>query len=145
MKVMTSRFGEIEIEQADILTFPRGLPGFEACTQFVIISPEQDEPFSYLQSTQEEELVFIIADPFTFYVDYDFELTDGTVSELGIESPDDIVVRSIITIPDELEKATINLVAPIIINGTSRVGKQVVLGKTPYTTRHLLFAAAEAR
>jgi len=145
MKVTTSRFGEIEIEEEDIVAFPKGLPGFDSYTKYVIVSPEQDEPFAYLQSLQDKDLVFIITDPFLFYPEYDFELSESAVAELGIESPGNVLVRSIISIPNELDQATINLVAPIIINGETRLGKQVVLGKTPYQTRHPLFAAVESK
>jgi len=145
MELKTSRFGVLEIDEHDIYTFPKGLPGFEAETRFVIVAPAEEEPFAFLQSLQSENLAFVIADPFLFYADYDFELSDSIVAELGIESPADVLVRSIVTIPQELDQATINLVAPIIFNGPARSAKQVVLGKTPYSTRHPLFAAAGSR
>jgi len=145
MELRTSRFGTLQVEEREIYTFERGLPGFEQHKAFVIVSPEEDEPFAFLQSVSDPELAFIIVDPFLFYRDYDFELSDAVAEELKIESPEQVVVRAIISIRGELESATINLVAPIIINAEARLGKQVVLGKSPYTTRHPLFAAERNR
>jgi flagellar assembly factor FliW len=145
MELHTSRFGTLQIDEQTVYTFPKGLPGFEEETNFVIVAPKEEEPFAFLQSVHNSELAFVIADPFLFYADYDFELSDSIVAELGIDSPAEVLVRSIITVPDELDKATINLVAPIIFNGPAMTAKQVVLGNTPYTTRHPLFAAAGSR
>ena len=145
MELQTSRFGILEVDEHTIYTFPKGLPGFEEATKFIIVAPKEEEPFAFLQSIQKDDLAFVIADPFLFCDDYDFELSDSIIAELGIDSPAEVLVRSIITIPDELDKATINLVAPIIFNGPAMIAKQVVLGKTPYSTRHPLFAAAGSR
>jgi flagellar assembly factor FliW len=145
MELQTSRFGVLQVDEEAIYTFSKGIPGFEEETRFIIVAPKEEEPFAFLQSTRNPDLAFVIADPFLFYADYDFELSGSIIAELGIESPEVVLVRSIITIPDELDKATINLVAPIIFNGPARSAKQVVLGKTPYSTRHPLFAAAGSR
>ena len=34
---------------------------------------------------------------------------------------------------------TANLIAPIVINARTRKGKQIVLDRSPYTTKHRLF------
>ena len=145
MELVTSRFGTIEIDERDIYTFGKGLPGFEHLTEYVVVSPAEDEPFAFMQAVRDPEVMFVIADPFLFYTDYDFELSDATAAELKIESPEQVVVRGIVTIREELESATMNLVAPIIFNAESRLGKQVVLGKSPYSTKHPLFAAVQNR
>ena len=51
MKLQTSRFGQISISEDDIYTFSNGIPGFENQTTFVVVAPEEDEPFAFLQST----------------------------------------------------------------------------------------------
>lgn len=142
MELTTSRFGLITIQESDIYSFSKGIPGFENQTRFVILAPEADEPFAYLQSVLNGELVFVIADPFLFYSDYEFEIPDSTLAELKVEHTEQVLVRSIITIPGDLENATLNLVAPLIINVEARLGKQIVLGKSSYTTKQPLFKPA---
>jgi flagellar assembly factor FliW len=143
IELLTNRFGYLNISENDIYTFSKGIPGFEEQTSFIIVAPEQDDPFSFLQSVAAGDLAFVITDPFLFYPDYEFEIPESALSELNIQSKEQVMVRSIITIPDKLEAATINLVAPIVLNVDGRLGKQVVLGKSPYTTKHSLFRAAE--
>lgn len=145
MIIKTGRFGELEVSDNEIYTFPKGIPGFEEQMLFFIVSPEEDEPFSFLQSVADGDLVFVIADPFLFRSDYDIELPESALAELQIESADQLMLRSIITIREDLDKATINLVAPIVFNVDTKVGKQVVLATSSYTTRHPLFPAVEKR
>ena len=142
MELQTSRFGKLQVEEGEIISFPKGIPGFEDHTGFLIVATEQDEPFVYLQSVQDGDLAFILSDPFLFYPGYEFELPDAAAAELGVESPEQLSVRCIISLQGDLDKSTINLVAPVIINVEARLGKQVVLGQSPYTTRHPLLAAA---
>ncbi|WP_219834399.1 flagellar assembly protein FliW [Paenibacillus sp. R14(2021)] len=139
MELQTSRFGKLTIAETKIYHFAQGLPGFEEQKSFVIIAPENDRPFAFLQSTQDEKLSFIISDPFLFYPDYDFELPESAVAELQITGTEQVLVRSIISVSKGLETATINLVAPVVINQDNCEGKQVVLGRSTYMARHPLF------
>ncbi|UVI29894.1 flagellar assembly protein FliW [Paenibacillus spongiae] len=143
MKLLTNRFGEIELNEDHLYTFAKGIPGFETHHKFVLLAPEQDEPFKFLQAVEDPELMFVIADPFLFYPDYEFDLPDSAIEELGIQSPDQVRVHAIISIHGDLESATVNLVAPVIMNRSSKLAKQVVLSKTAYSTRHPLFAASK--
>ena len=143
MKLRSGRFGEISISEQDIFTFPRGIPGFENQKSFVVVAPEKDEPFAFLQSAVDEHLVFVIVDPFLFYPGYDFEIPESALAEMRIESEEQVIVRVIVNVQDKLEEASVNLVAPIVLNVKERLGKQVVLEKTNYTTKHYLFAVAD--
>lgn len=145
MEIQTERFGIMTISEEEVYKFPRGIPGFESQTSFVIIAPEQDEPFAYLQSVTDSKIVFVIADPFLFYSEYEFELPESTATELLIKSPEQVIVRSIITVGEDLALATINLIAPIVFNASSRLGKQVVLSQSSYTPKQPLFAIASEK
>jgi flagellar assembly factor FliW len=140
MKLDTTRFGEIELDAERIIRFPQGIPGFEKMRRFTIVSVAEHEPFTYLQSADDGELAFIIMDPFESFPQYDIQLPERAVTELDIQSPDDIIIRTIVSIGDNIETATTNLVAPIVINRTKRIGKQVVLTTTNYTTHYRLFS-----
>lgn len=139
MELQTSRFGQLTVSEDEIYAFTNGIPGFEDQTAFVVIAPEEDQPFAFLQSTADENLNFVITDPFLFYPEYDFEIPDAALTELQVDSIEQLMIRSIINIGEQLDAATINLVAPVVFNIDSRVGRQVVLGRTSYTTRHPLF------
>ena len=140
--IQTLRFGEIEVKASDIVRFPEGLPGFEELISFVIVKPDPEIPFSFLQSVEDGERAFIIVSPFVFYPDYEFHITDEVERELGFESEQDVLVWNIVSIRESLEDATINLLAPVLLNAKKGLGKQVILHGTDYRVKHKLISEA---
>lgn len=135
MIVNTRLFGDIELRENQIYTFKHGLPGFEQYQRYTVVDIE-DAPFSYLQCVDNSDLAFLIIDPFLFYPDYEFDLPDKDAEELEIRSLEQVAIRSIMTVRDKIEDATINLVAPLVFNPVQRWGKQVILTNTNYQTKH---------
>ncbi len=142
MKVKTSQFGEIEVQAEEIFKFPNGLPGFEQKHDYIIIQQSDTTPFSFLQSISGEENAysFIITDPFLFFSDYEFELPPHVLEELKVEKEADIMIWSIVSIRKSISDATINLLAPIILNVSKKLGKQIVLHDSNYRTKHNLIS-----
>lgn len=137
MLLETKHFGEIEYEQGSIICFDSGLPGFENDKKFIIIdSPEEQSIFKWLQSIDEPMLAFAIVNPFLIKADYDFDISDEDAKILEIDNAEDIVVYSILVVPEELTKVSMNLKAPVIINARKRKGAQIVLDTDKYTVRH---------
>jgi len=139
IKLETLRFGLIEYKEKEIINFEKGLPGFENEHHFILIQPEEEQPYAFLQSTQTKELSFIIANPFLFYINYEFDLDEQSKEELNIGSIEDVMVWSILSIPDDFKKTTMNLKAPVIINAKNRKGKQVILNDNRYQIKYPLF------
>lgn len=138
MQLTTLQFGELDIEEKDIFTFPQGIPGFEDYRQYVFIQPDEKIPFSHMQSVEEGNLSFVITDPFLFYPDYQFDLPENILEELRVQTVQEVSVWSIVSIPGDLRDATLNLLAPVIVNMNSRQGKQIILHDTMYKTKHKL-------
>ena len=139
MLIQSTRFGEIEVAEAEFLRFPGGIPGFPAEHTFAFLPYQPDSPFAFLQSATDPDLSFIIADPFPFFTDYSFKLEDAIIAELALTEDNPPKIVNIIRIPEKTEEMTANLLAPIIINWTTRTAMQIVLEKSPYTVRHRLF------
>jgi flagellar assembly factor FliW len=139
MKVQTANFGELEVNQDEIITFPRGIPAFEHLQKFVLIDHQPNSPFHFLQSLEEANLTFVIAEPLAFFPWYQVKLTKGDLADVGVEEEEETVVLAIVTIPEDPKKMTANLQAPLVINGKQKLAKQVILSDSHYTTRHLLF------
>ncbi len=141
MKINTKYHGEVEVEEKDVIQFEGGIPGFLEEKKFTVIPlAEDDSPLHILQSVETPELAFVTTNPFTFFKEYDFELTESVIEQLKIQNEQDLIVLSIITVKDPFEESTANLQAPIIINMKKQLGKQVVLSDRSYITRHLLFS-----
>ncbi|MGO0063602.1 flagellar assembly protein FliW [Brevibacillus fluminis] len=127
MRIQTPLFGEIEIEEKQIVTFSHGIPGFEEETEYVFL-PLDDSQFVIMQSVR-SALYFIVVNPFPIYVDYHFEIPRAELTQLQLESEKDVVVYNIVVLRDELEESTVNMQAPLIVNIRSMKGKQIVLNQ----------------
>jgi flagellar assembly factor FliW len=145
MKIQTTRFGELEIADSSVITFNKGIPGFEESKQYVLIPADDKEetPFFFLQSIDSEEVNFFLVDPFSFFKEYDVKLEEQMVERLELESPSDALVLTTVTAKGEIKDATTNLKAPLIINNSKQLGMQIVLGNKDYLIKQPLFQHSE--
>lgn len=127
MKIETKFLGEVDITNEQIIQFDEGIPGFEEAKQFVLLPIDADLPIASFQCTTNAQIGFIVAYPFTFKLDYAFDLSDGDKESLQIEKEEDVLVYSIMTLKETFEQSTVNLLAPIIINKAKNIGKQLIL------------------
>lgn len=139
MKIESTRFGELEVADEQIINFPHGIPGFPDEKTFVYIVQDEESPFSFLQSTTEVHLSFLLADPFAFIQDYEFVLEDDVAEELGLSQENPPQVFLIASVKEKLVDMTVNLLAPVVVNRINRTGRQVILDKSEYSIRHKLF------
>jgi flagellar assembly factor FliW len=144
MKIKSTRFGELEVNDEQLLQFPHGIPGFLDEKVFVLIPYDMESRFSFLQSVNEADLCFLLADPFAFIKDYEFEIDDNLAEELGLSQENPPQVFLIATVRGKISDLTVNLLAPLVVNGSKRVGKQIILDKPEYSIRHKLFEEASA-
>jgi flagellar assembly factor FliW len=140
MRINTKYQGEIEVDEREIIHFSGGIPGFLNEKRFVVSCFAEDTPFFILQSVGTPSLAFVVADPFVFYKDYDFNLPEVVAEQLDIRTEKDVSVYVVLTLGDPFEKTTANLKAPLVIHYGVRKGRQIVLDDSPYTTKHFLAA-----
>jgi flagellar assembly factor FliW len=138
MNITTLQFGELTIAEKEVFTFPQGIPGFEQFVSYIFIQPDMESPFIFLQCVDDRNVALLLTNPFEFFPDYDMELSDSVVTELGIESKEDVAVWSVVSVGEQLEEATLNLLAPIIVNVNTKLGKQVILHGSSYNAKHKL-------
>ena len=62
--VPSSRFGDLEVPADSVIEFPGGIIGFPSAKSFIML--EHKPPFSWLQSTQDPDLAFVVVDGFEF-------------------------------------------------------------------------------
>lgn len=127
MNIKTKFLGTIEISDMDILTFESGLPGFSDVKKFVLLPLDADLPLVVLQSTEQQEIGFILAYPFAFKKDYVFDIGEEDKVDLQVEQEEDIIAYTVVTLKETFHESTMNLLAPIVINTVKRFGKQIVL------------------
>ncbi|WP_435167115.1 flagellar assembly protein FliW [Paenibacillus glycanilyticus] len=121
--------------------FDNGIPGFEHLQQFVLSEVEGEMPVRLMQSVEDENITLLIASPFFFYNDYEWDLPDSVVQELKLDDEKDVEVWSVVTLNKDPNKSTINLLAPIVLNKTTKRGKQHIIHDHAYSSRAPLYQA----
>ncbi|MGC5324884.1 flagellar assembly protein FliW [Brevibacillus sp. SYSU BS000544] len=119
------------------LYFEEGLPGFHNLRFFHLANEESNSSF-YVLKSEEEEVEFWAIDPFVFFQDYEFTLSDQAKSLLRIEEDSTIAILNLITLRQD-RLVTVNLKAPIVINCDQQKAKQIILNDEKYDIRHPLF------
>ena len=140
MLIQTSRFGEIKVEDNQIVIFPSGLIGFSEDHRFVIREDEAAAPFRWLQAIDNEDLAFVMIEPHITISNYELELTNDHLKKLNAEKTGDLSVYSLVTMAKKMEDVTINLQGPLLFNLEKRLGIQIIVQDSRYSTRHSLFA-----
>jgi len=131
MKINTTRFGEIEIDDSGIIDFPLGLPGFQNLKRFFLL--DYRDPIRWLHSVDDPDIAFIVIEPFNIFSDYTFMLDDETREFLKAEDSKDVAVFVILVVAENILNA--NLKAPLIVNLKSLKGVQMLLEDERYSFR----------
>ena len=119
------------------ITFPDGIPGFEACRQFVLLTSEAIAPLQRLESLEGPAAAFLGADPRLVLPDYRCRVSDADMRSLGATSETTLLWFAIITVEAD-GTAVANLRAPIVINPERMLGRQVLPDDGLYPIRHVL-------
>lgn len=119
--------GPVTYRDEDIIRFEEGILGFPKSSRYILVPHEADSPFVWLQSIDEDNLVFLLINPVCVRSDYVVELPASAASKLNLTSASEGVVFAIVVVPEDPSKMRMNLRAPIIINSKERLGRQVVL------------------
>jgi flagellar assembly factor FliW len=139
MIVNTKAFGQIEVDERHKINFPQGLFGFEDFKEYILMDAEH-EPFFWLQSLDDQDIAFIIINPFLFRPDYEVNINNEDLSEIDIASPENALIFAIITIPQDGTSMTANLQGPLVINKEKMIGMQAVLADARWKTKHDIIA-----
>lgn len=140
MKINTEKFGEIEVNENLIFDFVEPIIGYENLTKYVLVEHSENSAFKWLQSIEDETLAFPVSTPAYFDIDYQFEIPTEVAEKIDLKSVESLISLNIVTIPQGQPKnATINLLAPIIINATNKQGMQLILSNSNYPVRQTIF------
>jgi flagellar assembly factor FliW len=144
MKVDTKAFGLIEIDETQRVTIPQGLFGFEDYRDYVLLDAEA-QPFYWLQSVNEKEIAFILLNPFIFRKDYEVNIINDDLSEIGLTSPENAMIFVIVTIPQDGGPITANLQGPLVINKENMTAMQAILADAKWKTKHDVITEMNAK
>lgn len=137
MKINSTFLGEQVIDPDTIITFPKGLPGFETCTRYKLFNGEDEPTVYWLQSLDDDEVMFSMVLPDTFNFAYELTLNDDEVQLIEAEEPARVIVLLLLSraSDEQSDEATLlteggiraNLNGPLLLNLDKRLAMQKVL------------------
>lgn len=137
MELVSKVHGKIQYELEEVITFKKGIPGFEEYKKYVA-SQMEDSPFKILHSLDNNELAFVIISPFDVVSDYEIKLSEEVIKNIKIENPEEVLLYSIVTVSRKAENITANLRAPLVLNIKEKLGEQLIVDKDEYKVKHPL-------
>jgi len=121
MQVNTTRFGTIEVEEKELISFPWGLPGFEHLKSYILLE-YKNGPFQWLQSVEEPSVAFVVCAP--DFLDMSYSAPDAKKKLIKLEHDDDLVVLNIVSFNREKRAIRFHVKSPLLFNVAARIGYQ---------------------
>jgi flagellar assembly factor FliW len=140
MRIDTVRFGAVDVDEKKLILFENGIPGLEEYRKYALLQFEESYPIIWLQSVDDGAVCLPVLDTFAVLTGYAFDIDDNDVKELGLGGPEELHVVSVLVIPDDIQRMTVNLAAPIIINTASGKARQIMLSGGDYNVRAPIFS-----
>lgn len=147
MKINTKIFGEIEIADEKIVTFENGIIGFPEMKRFALLHDEErgtDVGIRFLQSLDEPAFAMPVMNPLIVRPDYDPQVDDQLLAELGEINADNLLVLVTVSIPGELQKMSVNLQGPIVINVEQHKACQIIVDNSDYPVKYPIYELLRA-
>lgn len=137
MQIETTRFGLVEVPEEALIHFKTGIIGFPRESKFALIPHGDSTLIAWLQSAVTPALAFPVVSAHGLVLDYPDMPLVPVAEKAGLSGEqDDFAVLAVLSAPRGLP-ATINLLAPLLINSVTRHGAQVFLEGSRFTTREL--------
>lgn len=143
--IQTTRFGQVQFQSEELLSFPEGILGFADLKKFVLLDDPNDDIFAWLQSCEEPAIAFPVLEPELLSTQAKFSLAKSDIEALKMHSPEKARHFCIITIPDDPTQMTANLKAPIVINVEAKLARQCVLQDNSLAIREPIFLKLQQR
>ncbi|MFI3202345.1 MAG: flagellar assembly protein FliW [Eubacteriales bacterium] len=147
MVITTRIFGEITVDDTKVITFQNGIVGFPKLQRFLLIHDEEKGDkggIRWLQSLEEPQFAMLVVDPLTIVESYNPKIEDELLKVIDITDNSELLVLTTMTIPHEIEKMTINLMAPIIINVDNQLACQMIV-EGDYLVKYPVYEILEER
>jgi flagellar assembly factor FliW len=125
-----TRFGAFAVDPSSVVRFPHGLPGFEACRRFVVLSDARLAPFTGLHGVDAPGPTFLALDPRCVIADYGVALGSRERARLDTDGAEPLLWLAIVRVDGHA--LTANLRAPVVINPRCMIGLQIVGADTSY-------------
>ena len=148
MIIETKAFGQVEITDDKIITFPGGIIGFPDMKRFTLLHDEEkgvSAGIRWLQSLEEPGFAMTVIDPLMVKEDYNPEIDDELLTGIGEVTSDNLLVLVTVRVPSDLKQMSVNLQSPIIINVDERKACQIIVDTDSYPVRFPIYEILQSR
>jgi flagellar assembly factor FliW len=142
MVIDSTRFGTFEVGDDAVLTFPDGVPGLPG-ERYALVARDANSPFYWLHSVEHANIALPVTNPWTFFPDYEVRVPDADALRVQLDAPEHAEILCVVRATEALEDFTVNLAGPIVVNGSRKLGRQILNDAGGYSVRHPLFAEVE--
>ena len=145
MQINSQRFGVVDLQDDAVLNFPSGIIGFPRERAFALIPHQGSDYLAWLQSMTNPELAFPVVSAHFYGEAYpDVSVVDAAHASGIFGAADEFAILAVLCAPMG-QPATVNLMAPIVVNSTTHLGAQVILEGSRFSTREVFVAPAAKR
>lgn len=137
MLLETTRFGKVEVPETEVIQFERGIIGFPQATSFTLIPHGSSGLIAWLQSTCIPGLAFPVASAHALGDGYPDVDAVAAAEKVGLKTTKQGMALLVVLCAPPDEPATVNLLAPLVVDSQTRRGGQVFLEGSRFTTREL--------
>ena len=137
IKVHSARFGEVEIDEQQVISFHSGIAGFDMLKNWCLLHLDEAPDYNWLQSLEEPGISLLLADPDQLFDGYVADVREEQVGDLALPSEGtavpSLVMRVVLKWDEDKHAFFANLRAPIIFNLDNRRAVQIILQKAEYS------------
>ncbi|WP_432514940.1 flagellar assembly protein FliW [Kineococcus sp. SYSU DK001] len=112
---------------APVIEFVTPLMGLAGQTSFHLVPLDEDGTLWSLRDVAGSGVRLVVVAPLRFFPGYSPEIDDDTVLALDLRDATEAAVLNVVNIGDDPTNATVNLLAPIVINHRTLQAAQAVL------------------
>ena len=142
MQIETTRFGQVQFEKTDVLTFESGLIGMESWCRWVLLADANNLLLGWLQSLDRADVALAVVSPRRFVSDYQVRVRAVDLEPLKLSAPE--AAQVLVVVSKSGGSLAVNLKAPVVINLEQRTGRQII-AKDDHEVQHLVKATLPLR
>jgi len=131
------------VRPENIFSFKEGLLGFQSIKDYIFILNDKVKPFMFMHALDGSDICFVCVDVFTVCPKFNVKLPDSFVESLSIERPSDVLLLSLVTVTQKIEDISANLASPLVINMSSKEGRQLVVENSEFPLKYNIWDAIE--
>ncbi len=136
MRIETSRFGYIDVDEKEVISFVEPILGFPNSRRYVLLKEGQSAPFFWLQSADKPDLAFVVTNPLLFVPDYRIKIYKKQLEGIKLDDLSKGEVWTLVSIRKQPLRVSINLQGPILVNKELSLAKQIVLDPESYPLQY---------